>query len=95
MAEHTLSEEFLRNAEPIPDNELPPVRSLNQEPRTPPAANPSAASSLILGAGFAAGILVAGVLVLGVVYLLYRFTSAGAPAASPLPSNAIPFRVAA
>ena len=89
--EHTLSEQFWRNAEPIPESELPPVRPHDRRP--PKASSPAA--TLPPGIAFAAGIVVGGALALGAAYLLYRLMQGGTPVEGFLPTKLPYLRIAA
>jgi hypothetical protein len=82
-AEHTLSEEFWRNAEPVPDNELPPVRQPDQQPRK--ASQRTA--NLSPGMAFAAGLIIGGALFLGAAYLALELMKNGAPTKAFLPTG--------
>jgi hypothetical protein len=84
--EHTLSEEFWKNAEPVSDDDLPPAR----------APRPDATGSATLPAGggfspspsFRAGLVVGGVIVAGALWLVYElFVKGKSPAADFLPTG--------
>jgi len=86
-SEHTLSEEFWRNAEPVPESDLPPTRA----PRTAATnqAAPQARSGGSAGLAFFAGLVVGGVLVAGAVWWVSQFLAAGgSPGTDFLPTKA-------
>lgn len=89
-SEHTLSEEFWRNADPVPDSELPPTRKAHPAATGPlaPAASRGSTGSTFLAGFVVGGVLGAGAMA-GALWLIYKhLTTHGPPGADFLPTNA-------
>jgi len=68
--EHTLSEEFWRNAERVPDDKLPPARAPRADATS--STTPAASGGFSVNPTFIAGLVVGGVIAAGVAWLVYE-----------------------
>jgi len=73
--EHTLSEEFWRNAERVPDDKLPPTRAPRADATS--STMPAASGGFSVNPNFIAGLVVGGVIAAGALWLAYELFMKG------------------